>query len=424
MLCGERTWVGGSNDVDEVRMSVRAARAFADGLLDKDVVIGGAEHPALRRTWWAMGDPQAAFDTFAAILDRHGLLGADGRLLPSVGLVSIGDHFDFGRGPDFEETGRHGERILRFLAAHPESQSVILLGNHDTVRVQELAFESDESFHRARLLAFELAMLEQQNGEDSAEFTAAQQKFFAAHPGIPSHGVVLRDFSAFRSSQRTLVQQLLLARRVRLGVSATLPDGTAALINHAGFTEREAVLLGTTHHRGREGPQQIANALRSHLDAAVALVAARWRSHGAAALDLSPVHVAGTSGSEGGGLLYHRASNPDRPGADTRWENAGAGPRRYSPHALPKGLVQVCGHSGHRKLRTELKPWVEPDALAVELGGIRTLTCEGDVVRYRMGVHAAPANAAAMYLIDGEMNSVGADSYPLFRLGAVDIGLD
>jgi hypothetical protein len=82
--------------------------------------------------------------------------------------------------------------------------------------------------------------------------------------------------------------------------------------------------------------------------------------------------------------------------------------------------VQVCGHSGHKKLRVELRPWVEPDALAQEAGGLRTLSCDGDVVRYRMGIHPSAPTAATVHLIDGEMNSTDPAGYPLLRLASVD----
>lgn len=399
-------------------MSVSAAAQFADGLLaSKSPVIGAAETKAVRRSWWAIGDPQASFATFATILDTYGLLGSDGRLRPEVGLVSIGDHFDYGKGPEYAAAGREGERVLRFLAAHPPQQAVILLGNHDTVRVQELAFESDETFQAARVAAFELMTLAPEKGRTPSEaFSSALARFNSAHPGIPSASVVLRDFSTFCTAQRVLVQHLLLADRVRLGVSAHVADGTAALINHAGITQREVQMLKPAPISAKA----LAIALRAVLKRAVESVADQWKTGAAAALDLSPLHAPGYAGAEGGGMLYHRPANPDRSDADRPWEAGGPGPRRYSPYSLPPGLVQVCGHSGHRKLRAELRPWVEPDALAQQVGGLRTLSCEGEVVRYRMGVHPAAPNAATVYLIDGEMNSVDPKSYPLLRLAAVD----
>ena len=56
----------------------------------------------------AIGDPQASLSTFLRILDLNGLLGDDGRLRPEVGLVSMGDHFDWGRPED--RAHRHRRR--------------------------------------------------------------------------------------------------------------------------------------------------------------------------------------------------------------------------------------------------------------------------------------------------------------------------
>ena len=45
----------------------------------------------------AIGDPQASFETFVRILDGHGLLDDEGALASDVHLVSMGDHFDYGK---------------------------------------------------------------------------------------------------------------------------------------------------------------------------------------------------------------------------------------------------------------------------------------------------------------------------------------
>src|SRR5437762_1950925 len=66
----------------------------------------------------AVGDGQAPISTFLAILDRHGLLGDDGRLQPQVALVSIGDHFDYGPAAWRQAATREGLQLLAWLAAH------------------------------------------------------------------------------------------------------------------------------------------------------------------------------------------------------------------------------------------------------------------------------------------------------------------
>ena len=66
----------------------------------------------------AIGDPQAPFVTFLGVLQHHRLLGADGRLRADVHLVSMGDHFDFGKPDVREQATADGEAILRWLADH------------------------------------------------------------------------------------------------------------------------------------------------------------------------------------------------------------------------------------------------------------------------------------------------------------------
>src|SRR5262249_52304251 len=103
----------------------------------------------VRRVIAACGDPQAPFSTLLAILDRHGLLAEDGRLRPEVRLVSLGDHFDYGP-PDIRlEAGRNGVLAMSWLAAHPEDQVTILLGNHDLARAGELVRFDDAAFQSA-----------------------------------------------------------------------------------------------------------------------------------------------------------------------------------------------------------------------------------------------------------------------------------
>ena len=100
------------------------------------------EAPAPTR-WLVAGDPQTTPERFFTILDRYRALGPDGLLAAGVGLVSIGDHFDFLMGvPEAEPAGRE---ILAWLA-HQHSSVVVLLGNHDVARVAELARTSDAAF--------------------------------------------------------------------------------------------------------------------------------------------------------------------------------------------------------------------------------------------------------------------------------------
>ena len=90
------------------------------------------------------------------------------------------------------------------------------------------------------------------------------------------------------------------------------------------------------------------------------------------------LHEAGTTGVEGGGLLYHRASL--RGEGDWR---PGPAPRRFHPSALPRGLVQVCGHTGHHNSLEELDGALfAEDSRWRERGGLRTLAVGAPGVRY------------------------------------------
>jgi hypothetical protein len=138
-------------------------------------------------------------------------------------------------------------------------------------------------------------------------------------------------------------------------------------------------------------------------------------------MSLEPLHFAGGAGEEGGGLLYHRPSNPTSGSTfhATR-------PRRFDPRTLPRGLAQIAGHSGHAKCIAELGTWVTDAARARAHGGIRTLRVLGkgegeDQVVYDLGV-APPdvvAGAASLVLVDGELRRVPAEEVALLSLGDV-----
>ncbi len=364
-----------------------------------------------RARWLAMGDPQTSPERMFAFLDREGALGDDGRLREDVGLVSIGDHFDYGR--DHSRAAADGLAILRWLAEHAGDHVVILAGNHDLARVMELAWETDASFAQAYALATEHETL-RARGEDTS---ALRARFAASFPHIPTPEIGARDLSGFTESQRALVQSLLLEHRMVLAAVGTLPPD--ALLVHAGVTTRELALLGLD---GGASPRAIVDALDRFLRAAVERVREDWTQGRRAPLDLRPVHVAGTSGVEGGGLLYHRAANPDRDGvADPSWERGGPAPRRHDPRELPGGLVQIVGHTGHKKSRDELRPWLTAHADSVKVGGgLRTLLV-GDPPVYDLGVHLPVAGEAALILIDGAMSDAMVDDCALLRLASVAV---
>jgi hypothetical protein len=353
---------------------------------------------------FVMGDPQAPFAKVLAVLDRHQLLVGD-RLAPDVQLVSIGDHFDYDL-LDPETAGREGVTLLRWLASHDPDQVRIVLGNHDASRVMELAAFDDAGFTAARLFAREI---------DRGTRTVAE--FRAVYPELPPPGVIGRDYASFFGEQRALVAELLLAGRFHLAVVGTLGSRTDVLITHASVTERELALLGIP---GVRDANAIAVALRGHLVAAIERVRQDWESGTLTPLDLGPLHVAGGAGLEGGGLLYHRPSNP---ATGSLFDNAR--PRRFDPRTLPRGLTQIAGHSGHAKCVYELGAWVTDAARARKHGGVRTLVVDGESVRYDLVTSGQPfplargANAAELVLVDGEMRRVATDEIDLLPIDSL-----
>ncbi|MCA9676595.1 MAG: hypothetical protein KC464_16300, partial [Myxococcales bacterium] len=152
---------------------------------------------------------------------------------------------------------------------------------------------------------------------------------------------------------------------------------------------------------------------------------AAWQAGRLDPLDLAPLHLPGRQPDEGGGLLYHRPSNPDRPPTaadrvDRAWETDPRR-RRFHPRELPAGLAQIAGHTNHRKCLTELRGWIAPDAAALTRGGLRTLIVDGDAVTYHAGVRAAARGSAVLHLIDAELNEADkpGEEVPLLELAAL-----
>jgi len=346
----------------------------------------------------AIGDPQSRLENVFAILDRAGALGPDGLLRADVALLSVGDHFDWNG--DLGDAQTHGLLLLRWLAEHPPDQAVILAGNHDLSRVTELWRLTDAQFTTARLLAEQIAV--------APDASPLAERFAREHPDLATPEVARRDYSAFTEQQRALVQTLLLHGRLSLACAGRTLDGRALLLTHAGVTQRELAILGAPAERD---PHALARRLSRSLAAAVDEVRPRWAAGEPAQLRLEPLHIPGFGGREGGGLLYHRPSvRPD----------ATAAPRRFDPRTLPLGLLQACGHAGHRKCRADLGDWVAPSALAVERGGLRTLRTDGARVVYEMGIQPVAPHEGGLYMIDAEMNSIPPTDYPLLELAALE----
>lgn len=329
----------------------------------------------------AIGDPQAPLETFLRILELHGALGDDGRLHPSVALVSLGDHFDWGAVADRDRAAADGLALLAWLAAHPPEQVTILAGNHDLARVGELHGIDDKTFARAQALA-DRAYLD---GDADAG-----RRFRAEHPGFATDEIVARDLSTFRVAQRELVERLLASKRLRLAHAEA-----GLLFVHAGVTTLELGALGLG---AAAGPTAIADRLNAALDDAVAR-----RNERGGPLVIPRLHVPGDGAREGSGTLYHRPSL----GLDDKERRELSRPpprRRYPLEALPRGLVQVVGHIRDKKCRELLAPIA--DAHAPADGPLRTLIVDDDGARYLRGVQRGPPAGATMLFLDNGMAHV------------------
>ena len=363
------------------------ATAHARALRAGDAVAP-APRAVARRTV-AIGDPQTSSTRFFGALDANGLLGDDGWLRDDVRLISMGDHFDYFV-PERVAARVEGVLVLAWLAAHPREQVVLIAGNHDLARVMELVSIDDARFQAAGDLA--RAIFDGPHDQRAARTV----EFRALYPELATTGYAGRDYNAFTVEQRALVQRLLVANRFELAIAEH-----DILFTHAGVTTRELALLDVT-----SDAHAIARALAERFAAAIAAVADDWRAGTPTPLSLAPLHVAGEGGKEGGGLLYHRPADPERPGGDADWEFAAHAPRRFDPRDLPRGLTQVVGHTGHSKAWKELPRWREP-GMTGDRGGLRTIAVADDV-RYLRGIHRA--GEATLWMIDPEMHYVASPS--------------
>ncbi len=363
----------------------RALRAAESDAATPDRVRP-ARAPLSRPRRVAVGDPQAPFERLLRILDRHGLLGDDGRLHEDCALVSTGDHFDWGDRPRREEAARSGLHLLAWLAAHPPDQVALIAGNHDLARVGELIGFDDAGF---------AALQAEADGayRGGATDAAAEARLLERFPTLATAETAARDLATFRTEQRTLVTALLRARRFMLGLAA----GDDLLVCHAGATADDLHAVGLPAERHRDAPAA-AGALNVALDSAVDA----W--NGREPFAIPGLHRPGGSGrGEARGMLLHRPGHP----AITR--NAGLyhGPprRRFDPRWLPVGLTQAIGHIRDKKCRDLLGPW--SDGAAPRDGPLRHLRVRGEAVRYTRGLpEEADPQAATLVFVDGGMNFV------------------
>ncbi len=336
----------------------------------------------------ALGDPQAPFATVLEVLDRARLLGDRGLLRDDVHLTSIGDHFDWGPVSERERATADAVALLSWFAAHPPERLTLLLGNHDLARVGELAhFADDEAFFAARARAD--AIYRRGNVD-----LAAQTAFLETYPFLPDVECVARDFSGFATEQRRLVEELLRTRRFRLAA-----HHQGLLLVHAGLTVDDLNAVGAP----TDSAQGAADALNAFLDERVEA----WTG---GALDLRPLHQPGSAKTRWGrGALFHRPADPTLADAD---DLEGPPRRRYDPRRLPPGFTQVVGHIRDKKCRELMPAWSEPTAAGD--GPLRSLSVEGDRVRYVAGVAAD----ARLIFIDGGLLHTSAERYQLLDLDA------
>lgn len=341
-----------------------------------------------------IGDPQADLRRVLGSLAHHALLGEDGRLLPDVLLVSVGDHFDWGPPAERERSAESGLLFVAWLASHPADQAVMLLGNHDLGRVGELHGFSDDAFARVRAEADRAY-----RGGD--EDRALEADFLARHPQLPSAEVAARDFSAFSTEQAAWVEHLLRARRFRVAYAA----GPRLLVLHAGVTRADLEVTKLAPSEWQSAPA-VARALNGALERAVDA----W--DGRAPLHVPGLHQPGSSAEgEGRGIFYHR---PSLLPYDAVHHHERTPRRRFDVRRLPAGLTQVVGHSRDKKIRELLDLPLE-DA---KDGVLRHLVTDGTRVDYALGTptRALGPGEAALVFTDGGMRETAPHAYELLDL--------
>jgi hypothetical protein len=333
----------------------------------------------------AVGDPQAPFATLKGILDAHGALGGDGKLTADVQLVSMGDHFDWGKPEQRAEVARDGLSALAWLASHDPEQVILLLGNHDLARVCELAPYTDESFQAVQREA-DAAYARGQGSE------ADEQAFLEKHPALPNSELFARDYSTFTVAQRELVTTLVRSGRFQL---AHAHQGL--LLVHAAVTHDD---LEAAHAKATSA-EDAAAGLNAYL-------AQRVKAWTGGALELGRLYRTGSaSRGEARGAWNHRPADPSHEAAH-KFE--GPPRRRFDPRSLPATFPQAIGHIRDQKCRELMPRW--HDGAPAKDGPLRSLSIEGWTPRYRHGAH----DGARLYFLDGGMSHARVDEYELFDL--------
>jgi hypothetical protein len=343
-----------------------------------------------RRIRVAIGDPQADITRFLAILERHGLLTEQGWLAPDVQLVSVGDHFDWGKAHERDAVARSALGLVAWLAAHPADQVIILAGNHDLGRVGELADFTDATFAQAQALSDGIY-----DGDDTDELR--ERTFLQQFPQVPTVELVSRDFGTFREEQRTWITFLLRAHRLRVAYAA----GPNLLVLHAGVTQEDLGLVGVAPERYADA-RAVADALNGALDAAVEA----WKG---GRLIVPGLHHPGSADyGEGRGIFYQRPSLLPEEAERTRLTPR----RRFDPLRLPAGLTQVVGHTRDKRSQELLR-------LPVNMrdGVLRHLVTDGEHLTYAHGTpRSTGPEEAVLIFTDGGMRESPLEAFELFDL--------
>jgi hypothetical protein len=323
-----------------------------------------------------MGDPQAPLEKVLGVLDAHHLLSDDGMLSKDVGLVSMGDHFDWGGADDAETAAADGVALFAWLLAHAPDHVCLIAGNHDLGRIGELSAFDDDRFRTARARA----RVAYENKDQALEDALRKD-----YPELPTAELAARDFAAFSVAQRNLVEEALRAGRLQ----AAKAVGNQVLLTHAGITRHDLDALSIDG----EGAEEIASALNAALHEARALRPLR----------IQGLHEPGNAAiGEGGGMFYHRPSSGSVPRGATR--------RRFDPRTIPIGLTQVIGHIGDEKCRKLMPEWASGEPAN---GRLRTLVIS-EHPSYRAGIHAGDTR---IIFTDGAMSKQTASAYELLDLG-------
>ncbi len=355
---------------------------------------GGASRPAPSLKV-AMGDPQAPLGRMLEILDRHDLLGDDGRVHERAALVSMGDHFDWGSPDERQAAAASGYALLAWLASHDEDHVTILVGNHDLARLGELAPFDDRTFAEARLEAHALRQIPLGKPGRSERRHALLTRF----PSLPSVGVAVRDLATFEVRQRGLVEALLRGGRIRSS-KAMAPD---LLLIHAAVTPED--LKGIDF----AGDPADAFAIERALQEVFTGEASVW--DGETPFSLAPLYRPGSyADGESRGIFVQRPADPavgELPLFD------GPPRRRFDPRILTPGLTQVTGHIRDQKCRDLMPVWSDDDP--ARDGPLRHLWTDGRRIRYRRGLHEGGAGAVLIFA-DGGMNHAPPADYQLLDL--------